>query len=140
MPAFWSSKPKAPPINTAPTSNPTDDPSARAFSTTTQGTRSSEEGDNPVPSGQTTPKPSGLDNRIPAIASVCSAFSLNMLTDLVIGFPEFNTSSDYLVGDGDTDGGASAEYSHHTRRSHRSAKGKNDRQSFTGEESQTQST
>jgi hypothetical protein len=63
-----------------------------------------------------------------------------MLTDLVIGFPEFNTSSDYLVGDGDTDGGASAEYSHHTRRSHRSAKGKNDCQSFTSEESQTQST
>ena len=75
MPAFWSSKPKAPPINTpaAPTSNPTDDPSARAFSTTTQGTRSSEENES-TRSGQTTPKPSGLDNRIPAIPSVSSAF------------------------------------------------------------------
>lgn len=73
MPAFWSSKPKAPPINTssAPTSNPTDDLSVRALSTTTQATRSSEEND--TTSGQTTPKPSGLDNRIPSIPSVSSA-------------------------------------------------------------------
>jgi hypothetical protein len=75
MPAFWSSKPKAPTINApaAPTSNPTDDPSTRALSTTTQGTRSSEENES-TRSGQTTPKPSGLDNRIPAIPSVSSAF------------------------------------------------------------------
>jgi hypothetical protein len=73
MPAFWSSKPKAPTIITsAPTSNPTDDPSSRTLSTTTQGTRSSEEND--ITSGQSTPKPSGLDNRIPAIPSVSSAF------------------------------------------------------------------
>lgn len=77
MPAFWSSKPKAPSINTqtvAPTSNLSvaDDPSTRAFNTTAQGTRSSEEGDG-VRSGQITPKPSGLDNRIPAIPSVRSA-------------------------------------------------------------------
>ena len=70
MPAFWSSKPKAPTIQTQnlpPTSNPHDDPSTRAFSATTQ--RSSEEGDG-TRSGQTTPKPSGLDARIPAISSV----------------------------------------------------------------------
>jgi hypothetical protein len=81
MPAFWSSKPKAPALNTAnlaPTSNPTsaDD---RAFSTTTQGTRSSEEDD--VRSGQTTPKPSGIDNRIPAIPSVHSASFGNDLSN-----------------------------------------------------------
>jgi hypothetical protein len=75
MPAFWSSKPKAPPIITqaAPTSNPADDSSTQSFSTTTQGTRSSEENET-TRSGQTTPKPSGLDNRIPAIPSVASAF------------------------------------------------------------------
>ena len=74
MPAFWSSKPKAAPVNpqATPTSNPTDDPSARTFSTTTQGTRSSEENESTL-SGQTTPNPSGLDNRIPAIPSVASA-------------------------------------------------------------------
>jgi hypothetical protein len=74
MPAFWSSKPKAPPITTdapTPTGDTNEDPSAQAFSTATQGTRSSEEGERP-PSGQITPKPSGLDKRIPAIASVCS--------------------------------------------------------------------
>lgn len=73
MPTFWSSKPKAPPITTSPpTSNPSNDPSPRTLSTTTQGTRSSEEND--ITPGQSTPKPSGLDNRIPAIPSVSSAF------------------------------------------------------------------
>lgn len=81
MPAFWSSKPKAPSISTsnlAPTSVPVsaDD---RAFSTTTQGTRSSEE--DGVRSGQTTPKPSGLDNRIPAIPSVRSTFFGSIFSD-----------------------------------------------------------
>ena len=73
MPTFWSSKPKGSPINPSATSNPsTDDPSARTPSPTTRGTRSSEEND--TAPGQTTPKPSGLDNRIPAIPSVSSAF------------------------------------------------------------------
>jgi hypothetical protein len=81
MPAFWSSKPKTPVISTAnlaPTSNPAsaDD---RAFSTTIQGTRSSEE--DGARSGQTTPKPSGLDNRIPAIPSVRSAFFGGIFSD-----------------------------------------------------------
>lgn len=79
MPAFWSSKPKAPPINTETTSaaaptgdaDANEDPSSQAFSTANQGTRSSEEGER-LPSGQITPRPSGLDKRIPAIASVCS--------------------------------------------------------------------
>jgi hypothetical protein len=74
MPAFWSSKPKAPAINTQnlnPNSNAND--SARAFSTTTQGTRSSEEGEG-LPSGAVTPKPSGLDNRNPPISSVHPRF------------------------------------------------------------------
>ena len=80
MPAFWSSKPKAAPVNvqTAPTSNPADDPSVRTFSTTTQGTRSSEENESTL-SGQTTPNPSGLDNRIPAIPSVSYAFLNHLL-------------------------------------------------------------
>ena len=80
MPAFWSSKPKAPPIITqaAPTSNPADDSSTQSFSTTTRGTRSSEENE-ATRSGQTTPKPSGLDNRIPAIPSVASALSSHPL-------------------------------------------------------------
>jgi len=74
MPAFWSSKPKAPLITAqaTPTSNPAEDPTTRALSTPTQGTRSSEENET-TRSGQTTPKPSGLDNRIPAISSVSSA-------------------------------------------------------------------
>jgi hypothetical protein len=101
MPSFWSSKPKTPAINTqslAPTSNPNnnnivneDQPSARAFSTTTQGTRSSEE--EVIPSGQTTPKPSGLDNRIPAIASVHSASFRNIPNLLDITVTDFYTSS-----------------------------------------------
>lgn len=71
MPAFWSSKPKAPAINTQSLNPPNtnEDLSARAFSTTTQGTRSSEEGEG-LPSGAVTPKPSGLDNRNPPISSV----------------------------------------------------------------------
>jgi len=72
MPAFWSSKPKTPSIQTQnlPPNIPTsDEATARAFSTTTQGTRSSEEND-AVRSGQVTPKPSGLDNRNPPIISV----------------------------------------------------------------------
>src|ERR1700738_1645294 len=81
MPAFVSSKPKAPVLNTAalaPTSNPAsaDD---RAYSTITRGTRSSEDDD--ARSGQTTPKPSGLDNRIPAIPSVRSAFFGSIISD-----------------------------------------------------------
>jgi len=64
MPAFWSSKSKAPPISTVPTSVPAEDRALSAY------TRSSEE--NELPSGQVTPKPSGLDNRIPAISSVRS--------------------------------------------------------------------
>ena len=84
MPAFWSSKPKAPPINTntsAPQSTHphNDDPNARAFSATPQGTRSSEE--DGIRSGQVTPRPSGLDHRIPAIPSVRSALFGNSGTD-----------------------------------------------------------
>jgi len=67
-------------------------------------------------------------------------FSLEILTDLVVGFPEFDTSADYFFGHRDPNGSASAEYSYYTRRSHRSAKGKINRQSFTSPESQAQST
>lgn len=80
MPAFWSSKPKAHPISAqaAPTSNPPDDPSIRTLSTATQGHRSSEENES-TQSGQTTPNPSGLDNRIPAIPSVSFALLIHPL-------------------------------------------------------------
>ncbi|SRR5579862_1437457 len=89
MPAFWSSKPKAPAINTQnlnTNTHPNDDPSARAFSSTTQGTRSSEEGDG-LPSGQVTPKPSGLDNRIPAISSVRAALQNWLPNDQMLQSP-----------------------------------------------------
>ena len=82
MPSFWPSKPKPPPANAPQPNNPNNNNTnntinnknedQRVFSAVTLETRSSEEGDGPR-SGQTTPKPSGLDNRIPAIASVTAA-------------------------------------------------------------------
>jgi len=76
MPAFWTSKPKTPAIQTqnlAQNQPAADEATGRAFSATILGTRSSEE-DNGIRSGQITPKPSGLDNRNPPIASVSTEF------------------------------------------------------------------
>jgi len=93
MPAFWSSKPKAPAIVTQPppTSNPNnnnthpnDDVSARAFSQTTQGTNRSSEEAELTPSGQTTPKPSGLDNRIPAISVRSAPITLKWVIHFLV--------------------------------------------------------
>ena len=75
MPSFWYSRPKAPVVNTQnlpPQQSSTsalDQSPSRTFPLATIQPRSSDEGDNTL-SGQLTPKPSGLDNRIPAISSV----------------------------------------------------------------------